>query len=100
MARLAPSRRAAQRNAAVVASTTKSAFSVYTRWIVASAQKLGATASSSAAKTAATGRIPSWRQRRWRRPHASAPHAALKMLRRQATEPNGKTIVHAFPSST
>src|SRR5262249_44864203 len=89
-----------QRHDADAARTTKSAFRAYTRWMLASAQKLGTTASMAAENAAAKGRSDRLRPRAYRAPHAAAAAAALKRLIRKATDPSGRRSSHALPRRT
>src|SRR5437867_11926596 len=99
-ARLVPSRRTCQRQAAVVASTTNSAPRPYTLWTFASDQKLGLNARTSAEKAAATGWSARLRQSRYNAPQAAAAQTALKRLIRQATVPTGIRTDQSLPRST
>src|SRR5206468_6355871 len=92
--------RSPQRQAAAVARTTNRAFRAYTRWMLASAQKLGATASIAAPNAAAAGRSDRPRPRPYSAAHAPAAHAALNRLIRKATLPRGIRRVHSLPRST
>src|SRR5439155_27367521 len=83
-ARLLPSRRTCQRQAAVVASTTNSAPRPYTLWTFASDQKLGLNAKASAGKAAVTGWTARLRQRSYSRPQAGAAQTAFNREMRQA----------------
>ena len=89
-----------QRIAAAIASTTNTALSVYTRWMFASAQKLGAKARRPAPNNAAGRMSPAARATAYSPAHAAAAAAALNRLMRYAIEPTGTSSVHSFPART